>query len=170
MGTSKTCILLFTAITLLTALPSLAADEIAITGTEAYCLACVCPDCNPGTWENNGSRVRNYEGIYHYTGSDPRTNDIYLRVAVNWNLDVSVYGPAWGSFYSCDASGNRIADGWEGTWSGKIFGFFPSYNWIADNVAHGIGAYKGLKMKTTTAYGNSFIGTLVGVITDVGRK
>ena len=169
MKTAKTCILLFAAMSLLTALPCLAADEVAFTGTEAACLTCVCPDCNPGTWEKESTLVRNWEWVYLYTASDPRGAG-YLRVEVNWSLDASFNGPAWGSFYSCDASGNRIADGWEGTWNGQIYGFFPSYNWIANNIAHGIGVYKGQKMEFTTAYGNSFTGTTVGTIKDVGKE
>ena len=169
MKIAKTCILLFATMTLLTALPCLAADETAFTGTEAFCSSCVCLDCNPGTIKDGGTQVRNSERIYSYTASDDRAAGFW-RVELNWNLDASFNGPAWGKFYSCDPSGQRLADGWDGMWTGQIYSFFPSFNWIVKNLAHGIGTYKGLKMESTTAYGNSFTGTIVGVIKDVDKE
>ena len=171
MKIAKTCILLFAAMTLLTALPCLAADETAFTGTEAACITCFCADCNPGTFKllpNGGSQVRDMEGIYFYTASDPSQGG-YLRVVLNWNFDASFSGPMWGSFYPCDESGNRIADGFEGMWNGQLFSLFP-YNWINKTVGHGTGIYKGKKLESTTAYGNSFTGTVVGVIKDVDKE
>ncbi len=169
MKTIKICTLLLATLMLFTVLPCSAAGKVAFTGTESFCFTCVCADCNPGTWEKGNTKVRNWESVYFYTASDPRAAG-YWRVEVNWDLDDSFSGPAWGSFYSCDASGNRIPDGWEGKWNGQIFGFFPSYNWIAKYLAEGIGEYKGLKMDSTSAYGYSLTGTIVGVIQNVNKE
>ncbi len=144
-----------------------AADGKAFNGTETFYMP-----VDPGTVRvlpNGNTHVRNQVAIYSYTATDSRIAG-YLMVGFNGNFDSAFSGPMWGTFYSVDENGNRVADGWEGTWSGRIFSVAPAYNWIAKSVGRGTGAYKGLKLETTTAYGDSFVGVIVGVIKDSHKK
>jgi len=164
---TKLSILGIVAAIIVTVLPCAAASEKAFTATETVCYSCVCPTCAEGTITNlpGGSlQLRDREVIYFYTGSDSRIAG-YLRVVLNTNTDSAFMGTLWSTFYSCDSSGNRVSDGWEGTWNGQLFGAFPS-NWMNRVVAYGTGAYNGLRLEATTAYGDSLIGTTVGVIQD----
>jgi hypothetical protein len=155
---------------LLNLFPCLAASEKAFTATEAFCYSCVCANCDPGTivtLANGNLQLRNKEAIYFYTSSDSRVAG-YLRIVFNSDTDPAFNGTIWGTFYACNASGNRLADGWEGTWNGQIFGAFPS-NWISRNTGYGTGVNSGLKLEFTSVYGDSLTGTIVGVIQDSNK-
>jgi hypothetical protein len=106
--------------------------------------------------------------IYSYTATDSRAAG-YFMVVVNYNVDSTISGPMWGTFYSVDTNGERIADGWEGTWTGQIFSVLPYWNWIDNVIGHGTGANRGLKLEMTTAYGDSYVGINVGVIQDTNK-
>jgi hypothetical protein len=167
---TKMRILFCAGMALLIVFPCLAGNEKAFTASETFCHSCVCTTCDPGTittLPDGNLQLRNREAIYFYTASDSRAAG-YFRVVLNTDTDPAFNGTMWGTFYSCDSSGNRIADGWEGTWNGQIFAAFPS-NWINKTVAYGQGTHNGLKMESTTVYGDSLTGTTVGVIQDASR-
>jgi len=164
---TKLRILSLAAATILTVLPCRAASERAFTAAETLCYSCVCPTCGQGaiaTLTGGNLQLRDREAVYFYTASDTRAAG-YIRVVLNTHTDSAFNGTLWGTFYSCDSSGNRVGDGWEGTWNGQLFGAFPS-NWINKITAYGTGANNGLRMEATTVYGDSLTGTTVGVIQD----
>jgi hypothetical protein len=149
----------------LTVLPCPAASEKAFTALETACYSCVCATCDQGSvtpLPGGQLQLRNRETIYFYTASDTRAAG-YFRVLLNSNTDGAFNGTLWGAFYSCDSAGNRVSDGWEGTWNGQIFAAFPS-NWINKVVAYGTGGNSGLRMEATTVYGDALTGTMVGTI------
>lgn len=159
-------VLMFTSFPFLVA----AENERAFTATEMRCYSCVCPTCDPGSAAvsaNGNLQIRNMESVYFYTASDHRAAG-YFRVSINSDTSTTFSGTMWGTFYSCDSSGNRVADGWEGTWSGTMFSAFPS-NWINKAIAYGVGANSGFKLEFTTGYGDSLVGTIVGTIQDVRK-
>lgn len=171
MRITKIGFLFIAALMFSAALPCLAAEESAFTATEDFCYWCVCDTCGAGTFTmlpNGGIQIRNSESIYFETVSNGTPG--YYRTAFNLNGDASMAGQMWGTFYSCDQHGERLSDGFEGTWNGRIFSVFPYSNWINENIGRGYGAYKGQIMKSTTAYGDSTTGTVVGVIQYVNEK
>jgi hypothetical protein len=155
---------------LLAAVPCAAASEKAFTATETFCYSCICPTCDPGimsTMPDGTLQLRNREGVYFYTASDSRAAG-YMRLVINADTDASFNGTMWGTLYSCDASGYRIPDGWEGSFSGRIYGAAPA-NWIIKTSARGSGANSGIRMESTTAYGDSMTGTIIGVIQEENK-
>jgi len=164
------CLAVCAAAALLAIVPGASANEKAFTATETFCYSCICATCDQGimtTLPDGTLQLRNREAVYFYTASDSRAAG-YMRLVINTDTDSSFNGTMWGTLYSCDASGYRIPDGWEGSFAGRMYGASPA-NWIIKASARGSGANTGMKMESTTAYSDSMTGILLGIIQDPGK-
>ena len=165
----KTSILFLTLAACFFVFPCHAGDRWAYTGTETLIKTVSGPEAFK--FLPDGSiKLRNWEGIYYYTSSDDHMNGQYFRVIAHANLDASWSGNMWGTFFSVDATGNPVEDGWEGTLNVEVFSLL-GFNWFGKALGHGIGVNTGLKFEDITVYGgDSPAGTIVGVIKTTDKE
>lgn len=124
------------------------------------------------TYHGNGKIIRFRDMIWlHYVEASDTRLAGYIKWISSGQVDASWNGSIWGTFQSCDESGEPVADGWQGMWNGQYF-YWPPDNFIMKAVAHGIGANEGLKFEATSVVapeeqtGDPIVAFGVGVIQD----
>jgi hypothetical protein len=126
-----------------------------------------------GTTAISGKMIhlRGVQNSWIIAASDERISGTTTSV-MNANLDSTGTGLIWGTFQISNDDG-----AWEGTYTGQMYNYFAGgLNWIIRIVAHGTGAYEGLKIEASEAWDSlqdyslwPWSGYGAGEITDNGK-